>query len=170
MMALTAMDKLLFWSGIGAAQKGAGSKEVKPSRHPVVSFVVNNEAYANTNLEFRLLALMNKSPGRGQTYLRGVWPEGDVREAKTNDADRNSRTCFAARSARRDDCRRDVGRDRAKKAAKMNVEPRLEPSANPKLIVDWPVEALARGGLHWRPSALMGGASGLRCSLPGNIK
>src|SRR5215813_13085369 len=39
-----------------------------------------------------------------------------------NDADRNSRTCFAARSARRDDCRRDVGRDRAKKAAKMNVE------------------------------------------------
>ena len=34
------MDKLLFWLGIGAAQKGAGSKEVKPSRHPVVSFVV----------------------------------------------------------------------------------------------------------------------------------
>src|SRR5262245_65161725 len=34
-------------------------------------------------------------------------------------ADRNSRTCFAGRSARRDDCRRDVGRDRAKKAAKM---------------------------------------------------
>jgi hypothetical protein len=26
------MDKLLFWLGIGAAQKGAGSKEVKPSR------------------------------------------------------------------------------------------------------------------------------------------
>ena len=40
MMALTAMDKLLFWLGIGAAQKGAGSKEVKPSRHPVTSFVV----------------------------------------------------------------------------------------------------------------------------------
>ena len=40
-MALTAMDKLLFWLGIGAAQKGAGSKEViKPSRHPVTSFVV----------------------------------------------------------------------------------------------------------------------------------
>ena len=39
MMALTAMDKLLFWLGIGAAQKGAGSKEVKPSRHPVSSFV-----------------------------------------------------------------------------------------------------------------------------------
>ena len=34
------MDKLLFWLGIGAAQECAGSKEVKPSRHPVVSFVV----------------------------------------------------------------------------------------------------------------------------------
>ena len=34
------MDKLLFWLGIGAAQKGAGSKGVKPSRHPVISFVV----------------------------------------------------------------------------------------------------------------------------------
>jgi hypothetical protein len=34
------MDKLLFWLGIGAAQKAAGSKEVKPSRHPVTSFVV----------------------------------------------------------------------------------------------------------------------------------
>ena len=34
------MDKLLFWLGIGAAQKGAGSKGVKPSRHPVTSFVV----------------------------------------------------------------------------------------------------------------------------------
>jgi hypothetical protein len=34
------MDKLLFWLGIGAAQKGASSKEVKPSRHPVTSFVV----------------------------------------------------------------------------------------------------------------------------------
>ena len=34
------MDKLLFWLGLGAAQKGAGSKEVKPSRHPVISFVV----------------------------------------------------------------------------------------------------------------------------------
>ena len=39
MMALTAMDKLLFWLGIGAAQKGAGSKGVKPSRHPVISLV-----------------------------------------------------------------------------------------------------------------------------------
>jgi len=34
------MDKLLFWLGIGAAQKGARSKEGKPSRHPVTSFVV----------------------------------------------------------------------------------------------------------------------------------
>ena len=40
MTALTAMDKLLFWLGLGAAQKGARSKEAKPSRHPVVSFVV----------------------------------------------------------------------------------------------------------------------------------
>src|SRR5262249_45697046 len=39
--------------------------------------------------------------------------------ARENDTDRNSRTCFAGRSARRDDGRRDVGRDRAKKAAKM---------------------------------------------------
>jgi hypothetical protein len=38
-----------------------------------------------------------------------------------NDTDRNSRTCLAARSARRDDSRRDLGRDRAKEAAKMNV-------------------------------------------------
>jgi len=34
------MDKLLFWLDIGAAQKGARSKEIKPSRHPVISFVV----------------------------------------------------------------------------------------------------------------------------------
>jgi hypothetical protein len=40
MMALSAMDKLLFWLGIGAAQKGARSNEVKPSLHPVVSSVV----------------------------------------------------------------------------------------------------------------------------------
>ena len=39
MMALTAMDKLLFWLGLGAAQKGAGSKPTK-KRHPVVSVVV----------------------------------------------------------------------------------------------------------------------------------
>ena len=40
MTALTAMDKLLFWLGVGAAQKGAGSKEVNASRHWVVSLVV----------------------------------------------------------------------------------------------------------------------------------
>ena len=34
------MDKLLFWLGIGAAQKGARSKEVKPNRHPVISLVI----------------------------------------------------------------------------------------------------------------------------------
>jgi hypothetical protein len=34
------MDKLLFWLGIGAAQKGARSKEVKPTRHPVIALVV----------------------------------------------------------------------------------------------------------------------------------
>ena len=34
------MGNLLFWLGIGAAQKGARSKEAKPSRHPVLSFVV----------------------------------------------------------------------------------------------------------------------------------
>jgi|SRR2546427_1449346 hypothetical protein len=33
------MDKLLFWLGIGAAQKGAGSKPTA-SLHPVVAFVV----------------------------------------------------------------------------------------------------------------------------------
>ena len=33
------MDKLLFWLGLGAAQKGAGSKEAKPTRHPVIAFV-----------------------------------------------------------------------------------------------------------------------------------
>ena len=36
MTALTAMDKLLFWLGIGAAQKGAGSKPIE-GRHWVAS-------------------------------------------------------------------------------------------------------------------------------------
>jgi len=40
MTALIAMDKLLFWLGLGAAQKGARSKEVKPSGHWVVSLVI----------------------------------------------------------------------------------------------------------------------------------
>jgi hypothetical protein len=34
------MGNLLFWLGIGAAQKGAGSKGLTPSRHPVISLVV----------------------------------------------------------------------------------------------------------------------------------
>jgi hypothetical protein len=38
MMALTAMDKLLFWLGIGAAQKAAGSKPTE-RRYWVVSLV-----------------------------------------------------------------------------------------------------------------------------------
>ena len=33
------MGNLLFWLGLGAAQKGARSKEVKPSRHWVISLV-----------------------------------------------------------------------------------------------------------------------------------
>jgi hypothetical protein len=33
------MDKLLFWLGLGAAQKGAGSKPTV-DRHWVVSFVI----------------------------------------------------------------------------------------------------------------------------------
>jgi hypothetical protein len=33
------MDKLLFWLGIGAAQKAAGSKEVRPRLPWVVSLV-----------------------------------------------------------------------------------------------------------------------------------
>jgi hypothetical protein len=33
------MDKLLFWLGIGAAQKTAGSKPIE-RRHPVTSLVV----------------------------------------------------------------------------------------------------------------------------------
>ena len=39
MMAPTAMGNLLFWLGIGAAQKGAGSKPTE-RRHWVVSLVV----------------------------------------------------------------------------------------------------------------------------------
>jgi hypothetical protein len=39
MTALTAMDKLLFWLGLGAAQKGAGSNKRTDSRHWVISLV-----------------------------------------------------------------------------------------------------------------------------------
>jgi len=42
MTAAHCMGNLLFWLGIGAAQKGAGSKEVKPSRHWVISLVVGS--------------------------------------------------------------------------------------------------------------------------------
>jgi hypothetical protein len=38
-VALTAMDKLLFWLGIGAAQESAGSKPTD-IRHPVISLFV----------------------------------------------------------------------------------------------------------------------------------
>jgi hypothetical protein len=34
------MGNLLFWLGIGAAQKGARSTGLKPSRHPIISLVV----------------------------------------------------------------------------------------------------------------------------------
>jgi len=39
MTALTAMDKLLFWLGLGAAQKVAGSNKRTDSRHWVISLV-----------------------------------------------------------------------------------------------------------------------------------
>jgi hypothetical protein len=39
MTALIAIDKLMFWLGLGAAQKGAGSKPIK-RRNWVVSLVV----------------------------------------------------------------------------------------------------------------------------------
>jgi hypothetical protein len=34
------MSNLPFWLGIGAAHKAAGSKGLKPSRHPIISLVV----------------------------------------------------------------------------------------------------------------------------------
>jgi hypothetical protein len=34
------MGNLPFWLGLGAAQKSAGSKELKPSRHRIISLVV----------------------------------------------------------------------------------------------------------------------------------
>jgi len=39
MTALTAMDKFLFWLGIGAAQKGAGSRPME-RRNWIMSLVV----------------------------------------------------------------------------------------------------------------------------------
>jgi hypothetical protein len=40
MQEVSVVGNLLFWLGIGAAQRGVGSKEVKSSRHWVLSFVV----------------------------------------------------------------------------------------------------------------------------------
>ena len=37
---VSVMGNLPFWLGIGAAQKSVGSKELKPSRHPIIAFVV----------------------------------------------------------------------------------------------------------------------------------
>jgi len=34
------MGNLPFWLGIGAAQKSAGSNELKPSRYPIIAFIV----------------------------------------------------------------------------------------------------------------------------------
>jgi hypothetical protein len=34
------MGNLPFWLGLGAAQKSAGSKGLKPSRHSIISLVV----------------------------------------------------------------------------------------------------------------------------------
>ena len=82
------MDKLLIWLGIGAAQKVAGPKGLKPSRHPLIAFVVrvliallvvvgwllwsptNNEAVLNSlpneTPHFRI-ALMPTEPGNVTT-------------------------------------------------------------------------------------------------------
>jgi hypothetical protein len=53
------MDNLLFWLGMGAAQKGAGSKPTKP-RHWVVSFVVGILAAALVAVEMFLLLVSQK--------------------------------------------------------------------------------------------------------------
>jgi len=54
MMALTAMDKLLFWLGIGAAQRGAESKALD-RRNRALSFAVGT-----------LLALLTRSSSRSR--------------------------------------------------------------------------------------------------------
>src|SRR5215813_356888 len=74
---------------------------------------------------------------------------------RENDSDRNSRTCLAARSARRDDSRRDLGRDRAKEAAKMNVERApcsVLNAVKTKSGRSWPAGRLCQGvqGKGWR--------------------
>ena len=53
------MGNLLFWLGIGAAQKGAGSKPTKP-RHWVVSFVVGILAAALVAAGMFLLLVSQK--------------------------------------------------------------------------------------------------------------
>jgi formate/nitrite transporter FocA (FNT family) len=54
------MDKLLFWLGIEAAQKAAGSKQVKPNRHPVFSLVVGILAAALVAVGMFLLLVSQK--------------------------------------------------------------------------------------------------------------
>jgi hypothetical protein len=53
------MDKLLFWLGIGAAQKGAESKPTKP-RHWVVSLLVGTLIAALIALGMFLLLVSQK--------------------------------------------------------------------------------------------------------------
>jgi hypothetical protein len=59
MTALTAMNKLLFWLGLGAAQKGAGSKPTV-DRHWVVSLVVGILAAALVAVGMSLLLVSQK--------------------------------------------------------------------------------------------------------------
>jgi len=59
MTALPGMDKLLFWLGIGAAQKGARSKPTV-RRHWVVSFVVGILAMALITVGMFLLLVSQK--------------------------------------------------------------------------------------------------------------
>ena len=37
------MGNLPFWLGIGAAQKSSGSTELRPSRHPIIAFVIGTQ-------------------------------------------------------------------------------------------------------------------------------
>jgi hypothetical protein len=53
------MDKLLFWLGLGAAQKGAGSKPIE-RRHWVASLVVGILATALIALAMFLLLVSQK--------------------------------------------------------------------------------------------------------------
>jgi hypothetical protein len=53
------MGNLLFWLGIGAAQKGAGSKPIE-RRHPVVSLVVGILATALITVGMFILLVSQK--------------------------------------------------------------------------------------------------------------